>query len=176
MKRCLDCRIEKPLESFYRKTQPGRSGYQSRCKACEAVRVRDRRRANLDHYRRLARVRYWEKGDRELIQERRRDDQESRVERTAALKRETMERYGDGHCSCCGETESTFLTLDHADDDGKRHRELTRSSGKHFYSWLKARGWPNQPRLQVLCFNCNIGRAVAGGVCPHQNNRIMGQK
>jgi hypothetical protein len=39
-------------------------------------------------------------------------------------------------------------------------------TGNSFYMWLIRRGFP--VGFQVLCFNCNIGRSMNGGICPHK--------
>ena len=70
-------------------------------------------------------------------------------------------------CACCGETQRTFLTLDHINGDGNKERKaLGRSGGETFYAHLRKQGYPRG--YQVLCFNCNHGRYLNGGVCPHQ--------
>jgi hypothetical protein len=84
------------------------------------------------------------------------------------VKAEAMATYGDSHCVCCGETEIAFLTLDHVDGGGSG---INRRRGST-YAWLKRNGWPSDPPLQVLCFNCNCGRQVNGGVCPHQSGQL----
>lgn len=70
-------------------------------------------------------------------------------------------------CSCCGESEFQFLTLDHVDG---RNPELDPKGGVSLYASLVRRarlfGWPTN--LRTLCFNCNCGRQRNGGVCPHQ--------
>lgn len=86
------------------------------------------------------------------------------------LKVQTLDAYGGVRCICCGEQELAFLTLDHVDNDGAEHRRLLRaqgSAGVGFYSYLRARGYPNKPRLQVLCYNCNCGKRANNGICPH---------
>jgi len=84
----------------------------------------------------------------------------------ARLKAEVMQAYG-GCCTCCQESRLAFLTIDHVANDGAEHRRLLGlSSRPKFYSWLKRKHWP--PGFQVLCFNCNCGRHINGGVCPHQ--------
>ena len=74
--------------------------------------------------------------------------------------------YGGPICKCCGETTLQFLTLDHVNNDGNKHR---RTNGRAYpsYSNLKTLGFPQDPPLQVLCYNCNNGKRVNGGVCPH---------
>lgn len=58
-----------------------------------------------------------------------------------------------------------FLTLDHTNNDGKRHR---RSIGFNFYCWLVKNNFPTDPPMSVLCMNCNFGRSHNRGVCPHK--------
>lgn len=36
------------------------------------------------------------------------------------------------------------------------------------FARLKRQGWP-QDRYQLLCANCNFGKLMNGGVCPHQS-------
>lgn len=82
------------------------------------------------------------------------------------LKEEAILHYG-GECACCHETQIVVLTLDHVDGQGAQHRRDTGcGSGGRFYRWLRARGWPNDPELQVLCFNCNQAKHILG-VCFH---------
>jgi len=57
-----------------------------------------------------------------------------------------------------------FLSLDHIDDNGSEHRRQV--GKKKMYQWAKDNGFPGG--FQVLCFNCNLGRQVNGGVCPHK--------
>jgi len=83
------------------------------------------------------------------------------------LKREVVDHYG-GKCACCKEEEITFLTLDHINNDGAAHRIKLFGKrvvgGQRFYSWLKKNDYPAD--IQVLCFNCNIGKNFLG-FCPH---------
>lgn len=86
---------------------------------------------------------------------------------TKALKDEIYHHYGGYECSCCGEHTEQFLTLDHKNNDGAMHRALIgRGSGHHLYRWIKRNNFPSI--FQVLCFNCNCGRQLNGGVCPHK--------
>jgi hypothetical protein len=78
-------------------------------------------------------------------------------------------------CACCGESIFQFLTLDHANNDGSSHREaLTgyrRAATQSFFRALIKKGFPNNPPLIVLCYNCNLGRERNGGICPHTGHR-----
>lgn len=74
--------------------------------------------------------------------------------------------YGGYLCKCCGETIRQFLSLDHINNDGNKHRKEIGSRSLQLYRWIVANNFP--PTFQVLCLNCNIGRARNGGVCPHK--------
>lgn len=88
-------------------------------------------------------------------------------------KRDAFAAYGGARCTCCGETEFSFLTLDHVNSDGSTHQTTPGRRGVRYHQ-LKQRGWPNDPPLQVLCFNCNCGKKVNGGVCPHKTHTPEG--
>ncbi|UKV75206.1 hypothetical protein FOC29_28265 [Burkholderia vietnamiensis] len=78
--------------------------------------------------------------------------------------------YG-GAWNCCGEREPMFLQLDHVENDGHVDRKIRKTSAK-LWATLKKLGWPND-RYQLLCANCNFGKAMNGGVCPHQSKEIV---
>lgn len=82
------------------------------------------------------------------------------------LRAEMITAYGS-KCKCCGERESLFLQLDHVENDGHLDRKVHRTSNKLF-AHLKRNGWP-QDRYQLLCANCNFGKLLNGGICPHAN-------
>jgi len=89
---------------------------------------------------------------------------------TEKLKRSILVHYGDNppQCACCGETEIKFLTIDHINNDGAKHRKIFRLNrgGKSLYCWIKRNGFPEG--FQVLCYNCNCGRYRNKGICPHK--------
>ena len=79
--------------------------------------------------------------------------------RNAKLKSEVMLAYG-GHCSCCGEDESSFMSIDHINGyDGTGPRKSI-----PLYRWLKKNSYPEG--FRVLCMNCNASRGFHG-YCPH---------
>ena len=89
------------------------------------------------------------------------------------IKQEIMKHYG-GKCSCCGEDRIEFLTIDHLEGSGRKHRKNVFKSnyellgaGLRFYLWLKRNNYPNG--FQVLCYNCNCSRGFYG-YCPHNKN------
>jgi hypothetical protein len=90
--------------------------------------------------------------------------------RNAARRRwrdEVLGHYG-GKCSCCGETEPFFLTIDHIEDNGSQHRRMVGCAD--MWKWLYYNRFPEGFRL--LCCNCNAGRYRNGGMCPHESKRL----
>jgi hypothetical protein len=67
-------------------------------------------------------------------------------------------------CVCCGEKEVRFLTIDHINNDGKNHRKEIRGQ---IAVWLKKNNYPQG--FQTLCFNCNCGKSINKGICPHKD-------
>ncbi len=81
------------------------------------------------------------------------------------LMRQVILMYG-GKCICCNELRFEFLTLDHVNNDGfKERRERGYRGGYGFYK--KLINIPLREDLQVMCYNCNLGKARCGGTCPH---------
>lgn len=96
-------------------------------------------------------------------------------------KFEVFAIYSDGQpkCACCGENHIEFLTIDHINNDGAKHRreifgKHNRLGGYAFYAWIKKNNLPED--LQVLCMNCQTGRKLNNGICPHktQNSKKEG--
>jgi hypothetical protein len=81
------------------------------------------------------------------------------------VKKATLAYYG-GSCACCGETELAFLTIDHINGGGCKHRK--ENGFGSLYGWLKRNGYPEG--FQVLCMNCNLGKYLCGA-CPHQQRK-----
>ncbi len=66
------------------------------------------------------------------------------------LKKDIYDRYG-GQCINCGCHDYKFLTIDHIDNNGAKHRK---EIGSDIYNWLKKNNYPKE-NFQILCFNCN---------------------
>jgi len=86
------------------------------------------------------------------------------------VKLEVLSHYSNDNlrCSCCGESTAEFLTLDHINGNGRKEKVqmgLENKSSTAFYLLLKKRGFPSG--YQVLCYNCNCGKKLNDGVCPH---------
>lgn len=88
-------------------------------------------------------------------------------QRSVRIKADVVKKYG-GACRCCGEVRTAFLTVDHNNNDGGALRKSgEHSGGGHFYKRLL--NLPLNPTLQILCWNCNMGRKITG-TCPHLDN------
>ena len=76
------------------------------------------------------------------------------------LRKRVLVRYSGSipKCSCCGETEYRFLTLDHINGEGKKHRDSIKKNGGgiFLYRWLFKQNFPEG--FQILCMNCNFAK------------------
>lgn len=78
---------------------------------------------------------------------------------------------GEPHCICCGEKTLEFLSIDHINGGGRRHRdELKKMIGykgnSALYRWLRDTKFPEG--FQVLCMNCNWVKGYFK-YCPHKD-------
>lgn len=94
--------------------------------------------------------------------------------RSKAQATTTIINHFDGKCACCGESLLQFLTIDHVNNDGHIERKLHNNSGNIEYIRLAKRIAANEviTDRQLLCYNCNLGKARNGGTCPHQFNGL----
>lgn len=70
----------------------------------------------------------------------------------------------DIKCNCCGEKEILFLSLDHINNDGYKHRK---NISNNTLGWIIKNNFP--PIFQLLCMNCNHGKMrTKSKICPHQ--------
>lgn len=148
MKVCTKCGIEKVESEFY--VRKRKSYRNADCKECVKEKVAKRRKESWDRIK----------------------DKQAECNRNyrRSLREEALNAYGGMVCACCGEKEPMFLTLDHIDNNGAAERlkiaGRRNAAGTHTYKWLKANGYP-PGRYQVLCMNCNFGKRMNKGVCPH---------
>lgn len=73
-----------------------------------------------------------------------------------------LQHYG-ARCACCGISKLDYLTVDHKNGGGRAHKKNLGAGS--IYQWLINHNFPES--FQILCANCNCGRALNGGVCPH---------
>lgn len=163
-RKCRKCGKWFPLSTFPRYSSG--EGRRHECHGCYRARMlvhykKDRRR-RLDK----AKARYAADPSAHWTPERRTRANELARQRNAILRDQVIGQYGN-RCVCCGETGKLFLTLDHVENNGSQMRKGDHgvtSSG--LYRWAIKNGYPKS--LQVLCMNCNFGKARNGGICPHQ--------
>lgn len=94
------------------------------------------------------------------------NDRETQRRYDAKLRLRVIAAYG-GRCSCCGEPEPAFLTIDHRHGVPAHHRKASgeRLLGRGLYLSIIREGCPDDYR--VLCWNCNAATAIYG-TCPHE--------
>jgi len=112
--------------------------------------------------KRRAENRNWRENNRELANER---SNIAKKKYETKCKKLVFEHYGK-ECVCCGETIEEFLTMDHINDGGTKHRKKI---GNKINVWLFVNNFPKG--FQTLCFNCNWGKHINGGICPHKNKK-----
>lgn len=144
---CKQCRVEKELSEFYLRVT--KKPY-AECKECYRANRAAYISANRTHVRKLDKV--------------------SQANKRQRIKDAVFGAYGGYICACCGETEKKFLTLDHINNDGSSFRMKIAgkrtASGMTTYVWLVKNGFPSG--YQVLCMNCNYGKQMNKGICPHK--------
>ena len=167
-KKCSKCADVKPLDGFHIGDCAG--GRQSGSKTCATAIMRKWRENNREKSNQISRRSALKRRDHRNAYHRNyyknnRDAQlQSRRDYLTQLKAEAYAAYGGYKCACCGETEPRFLSLDHVNNDGNKHRKAI-GGGSLIYRWLKVNGYPDT--FQVLCMNCNFGKRMNNGVCPH---------
>jgi hypothetical protein len=82
------------------------------------------------------------------------------------LKLKVINYYG-GACYCCGEDRLAFLTLDHIDGGGLKHKKEINIVGSRFYKWLENNNYPKEIKLRSACMNCNFATRF-NKICPHK--------
>ena len=141
---CRICKIEKTLDDFY-KDRCSSYGHSYECIDCRSKHRLEGRES----------MRKYSK------------------EYKADLKFSVLAIYSEGQpiCACCGETLIEFLTIDHINNDGAKHRMEIGGrkdfGGHQLYRWLIKQGFPEGYR--VLCINCNFSLGHYG-YCPHNNS------
>ena len=155
---CAGCGEYKDM-ALYQKEQGGKFYARSHCVPCWSAERNGYQQAYREKYKERLRIYDREKYKTNLpaIKIRAKRHYEK-------WKKVVFDHYGNV-CSCCGETQSRFLTIDHMDDDGAEHRKDV-SAGLVLFKWLINNNFPKN--FRILCFNCNAGRFHNGGKCPHE--------
>lgn len=190
-KKCSKCGEQKALSEFYLNKKTGRAV--AACKSCAAVNRNRWKEQNSERTKDLnrkwqlanpGRVRdaqkRWAARNPGVAAQRMREWRLKNLERHKAncrrrdkeIKDQVFNAYGGYVCNCCGETNRFFLSLDHINNDGAAHRRAVvgpkKSCGKKIYAWVLKNNFPEG--FQILCMNCNFGKARNNGVCPHRTS------
>ena len=146
-KHCSHCQKTKPIEEFYNnKSSP--DSLASDCKQCHNA-----------------------SNAKSFLKHKQKRHQTNRL-RLQSLIREFIAAYG-GACECCGETEWTFLTVDHMTPSSRKPHK-TRGTLSMLYN-LRRRKWPREG-YRLHCFNCNLGRERASDrLCIHEKEVTHGE-
>jgi hypothetical protein len=169
-KRCPKCGFPKSTSEFT-KNKSKKSGLASWCKKCMKLyhdTIPDKLKSYKKKYEKThvvqntKRVKEWRAVNPSKMSEYNR-------RKSLKYKIRALTAYsGDPpKCKCCGESNIKFLSIDHLNGCGTKQRKIT-GSGSNMHVWLYMHQYP--PGFQVLCFNCNLGRNVNGGVCPHKDS------
>ena len=153
MKTCPKCKQEKPLTAFSADNNK-KDGVRSWCREC------------CGKARKLYYLNNKEKLISATVKWRNDNPEKARLASKKIreeLKRQVVSGYG-GRCSCCGETSMAFLTIDHINGGGQKHRKL-RYNSYGVYKEIIQRDFPDE--FRVLCMNCNFAIRY-GDKCPHE--------
>lgn len=190
MKACRACRQTLPLELFPRRTDTG--GYRNQCRACRNKTVPYARCTQCNVYThaygdstRCHKCRSADKTTklcahcgtpfvgtvqlRKYCSKNCQDNARTKLlkDTRRKIRDDILRAYGGDRpqCVCCGEGTYYFLAIDHIDGGGHKQRKELGSGG--FYTWIRKNNYP--PGLRILCHNCNYGRQLNGGICPHED-------
>lgn len=134
MKTCPRCDVPKSTDEFFK----NKSSYDGLCSYCKPCWKEMNLNYLKDHPRKKTAAHYYQE-----------------------LKLAVIQGYGS-KCTCCGEDHPAFLTLDHVNGGGGKHRK-ERGTNAHYMD-ARRRNFP--PDYRVLCYNCNCAQAHKG-YCPH---------
>lgn len=143
-KHCTCCKHLKSISEFRVHKRGDDIRIESACIECENIKSRER----------WARKPEWRHRQKSYHQKRR-----------EVLREKIIKHYG-GKCTCphCPETNVAFLTIEHMNGGGTKHRKDRGELG--VYKDIIDRGFPDD--ITILCYNCNCGKAhQKDNVCPH---------
>ncbi len=146
MKTCTKCFESKPI-SLFAKLRRGKDGTSPFCKACAALYRREWGYKHPGYFSKMV------------------------SKHANKLRQHVINGYG-GECVCCKERNSMFLVVDHVNNDGNIKRKLSRHMeiGANLYRRLIQDNFPSD--YQLLCYNCNMGKRLNLGVCPHRTDDV----
>lgn len=157
-KRCNHCKNILDFSSFgNNRTSP--DGKASRCLSCSRNVHKKSYYKDVDSKRQKNNIRA-----KNLYQKDPKASARKARERRKDVRIRVLDAYG-GKCTCCGETIESFLTIDHINGGGNKHRKSVGNSSTSVYYNIIKEGFPKD-KYQILCFNCNRSKFVLGK-CEH---------
>ena len=170
MKKCCKCGESKSatVKNFHRHGKMP-DGLQKRCILCALAWSRDYYNNYPTPPSRTAENLTKVSRDRRANPELKASDSARTKERYVELRSRVLAHYSEGKmcCACCGISTYKFLSLDHVDGGGNRHRKnVAKHSGFEYLYWFVNNGFPTG--FQVLCHNCNSAKGFHG-TCPHKD-------
>ena len=188
MKVCRICGIQKVETEFYFANKP-KGQIRTECKKCTNSITSEWAKSNPDRIKELSKAsrkknsvkqseyrkaykeknwQYWKDWRIANLEKSRAYARKSQTKRRELSKMAVYSHYGM-KCACCGESQMMFLTIDHINNDGAEHRKKLKGiGGSPFFEWLVRNNFPEG--FQTLCRNCNWGKHVNHGICPHQSS------
>lgn len=166
---CRNCGETKNLEGGFNRRSDGKRPYKWHCRECEAKRSKiwyNKQDDKTYNEIRIKSLSYYHQ-NKKIVHAK------TRAYR-ARVKQIIYNHYGD-KCSCpkCPDTKpgQLFLTIDHINNDGFKNK-ITGNYGisyrigsTNLYLKIIKDNFPDT--YQVLCWNCNCGKRMNNGVCPH---------
>lgn len=161
---CRICKKEKNIKEFGIYNSRGTTYRKNACYECLRKWNDEYKSKDIEAYRKKRReqARRYRANNKDFVNSRGRYYAARYRERNRDL---IYEAYGN-KCACCGEPNPKFFTIDHINNDGHIERKYSYASGAEFYRKIIKANFPDT--YQILCYNCNLGRARNGGICPHQ--------
>lgn len=139
-KTCSQCSISKSARKYSYHSR-GKYYRVAWCKQCQATYQREYRPE-------------WYAANREKANASSRESQRK-------ARNKVIEAYG-GKCTCCGEPRNHFLSLEHVNGGGRKHRQSL--GNKQLWFYILKEGCPKD-KYTILCFNCNLARGFYGYCC-----------
>ena len=89
------------------------------------------------------------------------------------IKSIVIKKYGS-KCACkkCPENKVEFLTVDHINNDGFKHKNQIKGIYSRYLDIIR-RNFPKE--YQLLCHNCNWAK-TALGKCPHSKIEVVRER
>lgn len=165
---CSTCKQNLPVDEFY-KTKCAKDGLHTVCKTCSLSRLhatyeknKSRSIIEIPEFKYCSRCELLKHSSEFSVSKTRKAGlgvycKQCYIEKNAEFKLKILSLLGGPFCIQCGENEFEFLTIQHKQGGGKKHRLST--SWKGIFNDILDDG-DRQSKYEVLCANCNIADAI----------------